>query len=189
MSNKHKHQPSHVGALSAPITEQTEQPAVATSAPTPEKSPEPTAAPTPPTQEGLSEQTLKQLALNEERNQQRLIEQARMQELADQPQEPEQFVGELAAQGMDVLHEAFKKHQNKPEVPYVPPPRTPRQMQALQEELEAGARASARAAAQQAARPQPKPDAVKEGFTTPVYRPGDAVPDPVKGGVGTFGPD
>lgn len=123
--------------------------------------------------------TAKQMALAEEQNQ--LRERALMdqRERAAQPKEEEPNILGLAAQGMDVLHEAIRKHSNQPTHPdYVPPARTPRQMTALQEELEAGRQAQQRAQAQQDSRPPPTEDRVKEGFTTPVYRPDNLVPDP-----------
>ena len=90
---------------------------------------------------------------------------------------------EVAAKGMDALHEALRQHQNRPVPEYVPPPRTSRPMSALQEELEAGRRAQARAQAQaqvaaEARAVAGKRNAANEGFTTPVHRPGDVVPDP-----------
>lgn len=89
-----------------------------------------------------------------------------------------------------MLLDALREHAKKSEaVEYVPPPRTARQMSALEEELEAGRRAQAKAEAQQASRPVNPAEPVKEGFTTPVYRPGDAVPDPVTGKLGVFSPE
>lgn len=120
--------------------------------------------------------TAKQMAAAEEANQTRLRQLAAQAE--EPPPEPPVNIVEVAARGYDALQEAFAKHNAIKPKAYVPPPRTPRQMEALQEELEAGRRAGERAAAQQAARPQPKEDPKKEGFTTPAYRPGNLVPDP-----------
>ena len=105
-------------------------------------------------------------------------------------------IADIAARGYDALHEAFRRHNenNKPKE-YVPPPRTERQMSALQEELEAGRRAQARAEAQKLAAAPVPPPSPNEGFTTPVYRPGDVVPDPTipaansVAGTRQYGPD
>lgn len=138
--------------------------------------------------------TAKELAAAEEQNQLRL---RRLAEQADAPPPPEPVhIAEVAARGYDALQEAFAKHNAIKPKEYVPPPRTERQMTALEEELAAGARAVARAKAQQeASRPAPV-DMNKEGFTTPVYRPGDVVPDPTVSAVGgtvagtrQYGPD
>lgn len=92
--------------------------------------------------------------------------------------EPEMSLAAIASQGREALLDAMRKHTEKKPPPYVPPPMTERQLSRREEELEAGRRAVARAQAQQAARPVQKEDRVKEGFTTPVYRPDNAVPDP-----------
>lgn len=101
-------------------------------------------------------------------------------EKADVTIDPQEFVSiaGLAAQGREALLDALRKHAEKPKPVYTPPAMTERQLSLREEELEAGRRAVARHAAQQAARPQPVEDRVKEGFTTPVYRPGDVRPDP-----------
>lgn len=133
--------------------------------------------------------TAKELAAAEEANQ------VRMRQLAEQqvapPPEPPVHIAEVAARGYDALQEQFRRHNENvaKKKEYVPPPRTPNQMSRLQEELEAGAKAVERARAQQmASRPEPV-DGNKEGFTTPVYRPNDVVPDPISGGVKGFSPD
>lgn len=154
-----------------------------------------TAPTSPPPQEALQEKTMeasqekapeavpeqsgptaKEMARAEE------INQLRMRQLAEQaakpPAEPDVNVIEVAARGYDALQEAFAKHNAKKPPEYVPPPRTARQMSALEEELEAGRRSQQRAEAQKAAAPANPTDTRKEGFTTPVYRPGDVVPDP-----------
>lgn len=101
----------------------------------------------------------------------------------------------LAGKGYDQLHEAMRKAQEankKPE--YVPPPMTERQLTAREEELEAGRRSQRKAQEQWDNRPQPKAP-VSEGFTTPVYRPNDVVPDPLlragpsAAGTKKFSPD
>lgn len=139
-----------------------------------EKPPEEALAPT--------ELTAKQMAAAEEVNQ---LRERKLIEQRNAEADPEQvsIIG-LAAQGRDVLLEQLRQHaeRNKPKE-YVPPPRTERQMSALEEELAAGARAVQRNAAQQAAR-LPPPQDPKEGFTTPVYRPNDMVPDPMTGKLG-----
>lgn len=120
--------------------------------------------------------TAKQMAEMEELNQARAVKLAAQQN--KRPEEPQVNVIEVASRGYDALQEAFAKHNAKKPPEYTPPPRTERQMSALEEELAAGARAVERARAQQiAARPAPV-DGHKEGFTTPVYRPNDVVPDP-----------
>lgn len=86
-------------------------------------------------------------------------------------------LGSIAAQGMEYLHRKLREHANKPKLVYTPPPITESMAERIREEQEAGKRAVAKHAAQQASRPQPPRDP-KEGFTNPVYRPGDVVPDP-----------
>jgi hypothetical protein len=171
------------GDLNVPTTEPIARPAAEPNARSQEKSME---AATEKTAEAPVEQTgltAKQMAAAEEQNQ------MRMRALADQqnappPPEPVNVI-EVAAMGYDALHEAFRKHAlDNPVKEYIPPPRTPRQMTALQEELEAGRRAQQRAEAQQAAAKPAPVDLNKEGFTTPAYRPNDMVPDPVTGKLG-----
>lgn len=102
----------------------------------------------------------------------------------------------LAGKGHDALHEAMRRanEANKPK-PYTPPAMTERQLSAREEELEAGRRAVAKATEQFANRPQPPKPTVKDGFTTPVHRPNDVVPDPLlraghsAAGTRTFGAD
>lgn len=87
----------------------------------------------------------------------------------------------VAASGRDKLAAAFAAHNKKTaenRKVYVPPAMTERQLSNREEELEAGRKAVARAEAQKASRPVPKVD-LKEGFTTPVYRPDNVVPDPM----------
>lgn len=124
--------------------------------------------------------TAKQLAEAEEANQARaraIINRqqemlAREQALATEP-----TIIEVAAQGRDALEAALRQHAAATTVPeYVPPPRTPRQMQQLEAELEAGRKAQERAQEQFDNRPAPPDEVAKEGFTVPVHRPGDFVP-------------
>jgi hypothetical protein len=142
---------------------------------------------TPPQSEPEAQtQTAKQMALAEEENAARLVKQAQMQNGEVVESVP---VSAVAAQGYDALQEQFRRHAEHAakKKEYTPPPRTEKQMTALQEELEAGARAVARAQAQQQARVMEAPDHNKEGFTTPVYRPNDVVPDPLLTGSGRAG--
>lgn len=130
--------------------------------------------------------TAKEMAAAEELNAARLKAQAdREQQVAEKAaEEPVSIIG-LAAQGRDVLLDQLRQHAERTKKPeYVPPPRTERQMAQLEAELEAGRRSQARAQAQLDARPAPVQDVGKEGFTTPVYRPDNMVPDPIKGGMG-----
>jgi hypothetical protein len=106
----------------------------------------------------------------------RLI-QKRNDEAARAAEQPISIMG-LAAQGREALAEGMRRHRERTKpIETPPPPMTERQMTATQLEIEAGRRTQARHAAQQAHRPVPKKDP-NEGFTTPVYRPGDVVPDP-----------
>lgn len=153
----------------------------------PEQSPE-------KTPEVLAGPTAKEMAAAEEQNGARLKAQSRLQEeQAERDNQPEVNIIGLAAKGREYLLEEMRKHQerNKPKE-YIPPPRTERQMSALQEELEAGRKSQQKAEAQQASRPIEKADVSKEGFTTPVYRPNDMVPDPMlgpgKSGNGVYAP-
>jgi histidinol dehydrogenase len=132
--------------------------------------------------------TAKQMAEQEELNAARMQKMIAAQQ--DSPASEPVKIAEVASRGYDALHEQFRRHNemSKPK-PYVPPPRTQRQMDALREEMEAGAKTSARAAEQLAAAKPVKPDGNKEGFTTPVYRPNNVVPDPIRGGMKEFGTD
>lgn len=153
-----------------------------------------TAETSPPSAVEVSGPTAKQLALAEEENAARLVKQAQAQNAEVVESVP---LVQAMAGGIDGLHEQFRRHneQAAKKKEYVPPPRTANQMSRLQEELEAGAKAVARAQAQQAARPpQEPPVGNKEGFTTPVYRPDNIVPDPMltgsgKAGAKEFSPD
>lgn len=153
----------------------------------------------PPSAAEVSEPTAKQLAAAEETNQLRAL---KLAEQRNAPPEPEAVrTSDVAARGYDALHEQFRQHNEKQKhkKEYVPPPRTPNQMSRLQEELEAGARSVARAqaqqdAARQAAAASQEPPPANEGFTTPVYRPNDVVPDPMltgtnKEGLKPYSPD
>lgn len=128
--------------------------------------------------------TAKQMAAAEEANALRMKQIVEQQQKAAEPKPEEPTLIGLAAQGMDVLHDAIRRHSNQPSHPdYTPPPRTERQMTALQEELEAGRRAQKRAQEQaqiaaEARAKSAKAEVAKEGFTTPVYRPDGVVPDP-----------
>lgn len=190
--SKHNHRHASRGdAPNAPITEPIPQPTtektMETQTQTATEVAKEVAAPTPPEASGP---TAKQMAAAEEINQTRALKLAAQAE-APEP-EPPVDMRELAAQGRDALHEQFRRHNENQakQKAYVPPPRTERQMSALQEELEAGARANARSIAQQeAARPPAPVETANEGFTTPVYRPNDMVPDPVTKKLGAFSPD
>jgi hypothetical protein len=178
--NSHKHRLSLKGDHSAQPTAPIEQAQVATSAPIQEQTMPEVQEQTQEQQPEASEEqigpTAKQMAAAEETNQMRLRAQA-AQDDKPPPEAPVNIV-EVAARGYDALQEAFAKHNAIKPKAYVPPPRTERQMAALQEELDAGRKAGERAAAQQASRPQPKSDQTKDGFTTPAYRPNNLVPDP-----------
>lgn len=146
-----------------------------------------------PVQEAQVEQgpTAKEMAAAEEQNalrQKALSEQLQRQmEAAAKPEEPPMV--SIAAEGIDALHAAIQARSNIPKEEYVPPPRTERQMTQLEAELAAGAAAQKRAQAQQDIANEARARAAaeeraKEGFTNPVYRPNDMVPDPIKGGMG-----
>lgn len=152
--------------------------------PTQETAPEVTAAVT----EAEPTMTAKQMAEAEEINATRLRALTEQRQLPPEP-EPVPII-QLAAQGMDALHEALRQHSNREPPVYVPPPRTNRQMTALEEELEAGRKRveANEAHSQMAAEMRAKAAAeerAKEGFTTPVHRPGDTVPNPM-GGMGAY---
>jgi hypothetical protein len=180
---KNKHRASRAAELSALITAPTSPPPQEalqekTMEASQEKAPEMEA---PAEQSGP---TAKEMAKAEE------VNQLRMRALAEQadkpPAEPDVNVIEVAARGYDALQEAFAKHNAKKPPEYIPPPRTARQMSALEEELEAGRRSQQRAEAQKAAAPANPTDTRKEGFSTPVFRPGDVVPDPTIPAAGGF---
>lgn len=128
--------------------------------------------------------TAKEMAAAEEANALRRKQLAeREQALAEAAaQEPVPLVS-LAAKGREALMEGLRQHALHKPPEYVPPPRTERQMTQLEAELEAGRRAQQRHAAQQASRPAPERN-VNEGFTTPVHRPANMVPDPMTGKLG-----
>jgi hypothetical protein len=151
---------------------------------------EQTAAPTEATKaEAVQEPiglTAKEMAAAEEQNAARakaIIDRQQAQLTAAQEADERPTLIGLAAQGMDALHDAIRANSQTPVADYIPPPRTERQMTQLEQELEAGRRAQQKAQAQQDARPVPVKD-VSEGFTNPVHRPGDMVPDPMTGRMG-----
>lgn len=182
MSNRNKRRLSLKGDPNVPTTEPSALPEAETNAriqeTVMEAAVETTQEKSLPEAQAPIELTAKQMAEAEAVNAQRaraLMEQRNAE--AEKSEEPVSIIG-LAAQGREVLLDGLRKHaeQSKPKE-YIPPPRTPRQMEALQEELEAGRRAQQRAQDQLAARPAPERDP-NEGFTNPVHRPGDVVPDP-----------
>lgn len=124
----------------------------------------------------------KEQAMMEERNAAVRLKQARADEESETVRstpmsEPEGDLASIASQGMEYLHRKMREHAAKPKPVYVPPPITEGMAIRIREEQEAGARAVAKHAAQQSARPQPVKDQ-RDGFTNPVYRPDDVVPDP-----------
>lgn len=153
-------------------------------------------APIAETPAALPELTAKEMAAQEEENVARAykIIQRQQEMLARQAEEDSRpTMIEAAAGGIDSLHEAMRRASEVKPIEYIPPPRTERQMTALEQELEAGRKAVERNKAQQAISQEARARAAaeeraKEGFTTPVHRPADAVPNPL-GGVGTFGAD
>lgn len=204
MSKRTRAARSQAAALNVPTTERIAQPPAEPNAHIPEKTMEASqenTEPTPTTEtpslspvEAVTEKpaletsepagpTAKALAEAEEANASRLIMQAkRNSDLAEQAKEPELSIIEVASKGRDALHDAMRRHQEKAKpVAYVPPPRTERQMSSLEAELEAGRRTQQRAEAQQANRPPPEAPKANDGFTTPVYRPDNMVPDPMMG--------
>lgn len=197
MSNKNRPRLSLKGEANALTTEPTQRPPVEINADlSKERSMEASQETMPAAPAETTGPTAKQMAAAEEANA------LRMKRLAEQQQqEPEPAstpISDVAARGYDALHEAFRQHNEKTarKKEYVPPPRTEKQMANLNEELEAGARAVARAQAQREASQPNRVDVRKEGFTTPVYRPGDVVPDPIVnkqagfvGGTRGFSPD
>lgn len=98
----------------------------------------------------------------------------------DEPPTDEEPLVSVMAKGRAYLEQKFREHAAKPKVEYVPPPMTAGMRERIEEEQAAGRRVVEKHAAQQAARPAPPRDP-SEGFTTPVYRPGDVVPDPTGG--------
>jgi hypothetical protein len=174
MSNKNKHRAFRAADTNVQITAPTPAPAQektmeATQQDQAEQTKEAQAEPIGP--------TAKQLAAAEEENAVRARRLIELQNSQGTEPQPVSVIG-LAAQGREALLEGLRQHaaHSKPKE-YVPPPRTARQMSQLEEELEAGRRSQEKAQAQLDARPIPPRDP-KEGFTTPVFRPNDVVPDP-----------
>jgi hypothetical protein len=75
---------------------------------------------------------------------------------------------------------AARTARAKAEQPVPPAPLTDRQKQQIADEQEAGRRSLAKHAEQQKARPAPVREPT-EGTSNPVFRPGDYVPDQMKG--------
>lgn len=139
------------------------------------------------------QQDIKALAAEEERRTAELIAQARaMQEPggevpASAPVEEEPLIS-ILSKGQDYLHEKMREKMARDaavEASRAPPERTERQQALLTEEQEAGRRAAARHQAELDARP-PRPRDPADGTTTPVHRPGSAVPGPYDGAPGSF---
>ncbi len=103
----------------------------------------------------------------------------------------EEMLVSMAAKGRDYLIDRIQKltAERAAQPAYAPPAMTDRQKAAREIEMEAGRRAQAKHAAQEASRPPRPADVKTEGFTRPVYRPGDLVPDPtVPPTIGRDGP-
>lgn len=203
MSKKNRPSPSVRDEVNVPTTERIAQPPAEPNAPfvetkmdlQPQSNDQPEAlieeTPAEPTGP-----TAKEMAAQEEENVARAyrIIQAQQEKLSRQIEdESRPTMIEAAAGGIDSLHEAMRRASEVKPIEYIPPPRTERQMTALEQELEAGRKAVERNKAQQAISQAARARAAaeeraKEGFTTPVHRPADAVPNPL-GGVGTFGAD
>src|ERR1700735_2028142 len=130
--SKHRHRASAEAGSNALTTAQTPQPIPEKTMETnPQDTPKQAETPQPSVAEG-SAPTAKQLAAMEEENA------ARLQKLVAQQQQPPEappMALSEAAKGHDALHEAFRQHNEKAKMrkEYVPPPRTERQMTALQE--------------------------------------------------------
>jgi hypothetical protein len=139
-----------------------------------------------------SEPTAKEMAAAEEANAARaagIIRRQQEQLSAQVEADARPTVIEAAAGGIDALHAAIMANSQRPVPEYVPPPRTTRQMTQLEQELEAGRRTQLRAKEQQQLAQEARArasaaEAAKEGFTTPVYRPNNMVPDPMTGKPG-----
>lgn len=201
MSKKNRANASARGELNVPTTELIAQPPAEPNAPQPETTMEATQEPNVPSAEPPiaevteqpSEPTAKEMAAAEEANAARAAEIIKRQQdqlSAQAETDARPTLIEAAAGGMDALHAAIQANSNRPVADYVPPPRTERQMTQLQAELEAGRKAQQRAEAQNQlaqearARQSAEETAAKEGFTTPVYRPDNMVPDPMTGKPG-----
>ncbi len=85
-------------------------------------------------------------------------------------------IAALASKGRDALVDAMRTHINRPEPEYVPPQPTERQRTRTEMEMDRGRKTSERHAASALAALQPKPDP-SDGYTVPVFRPGDHVPN------------
>lgn len=119
---------------------------------------------------------------------QKIIE-ARANGEADKPVEVSSLAA-LASQGRQSLLDKMREHARATAAnkqAYEPPPITESQKTKRDEEMEAGRRAQAKHQAQWDSRPVPKLDGT-EGFTTPVHRPNDVVPDPIlRAGISAAG--
>jgi hypothetical protein len=189
MSKKHRHRPFQRVDLNDATTAQPTAQKETIMAPTQQEVMDQSAA----KEEAPQGPTAKQMALAEEQN---LARKLKLLQQQNEPPPPKPaLLEEALAQGYEGL-EAQMKRQAEAAKPreYVPPPRTARQMSALEEELEAGRKTQQRAQAQleEAQRlraAHAAAEAAKEGFTTPVYRPNDLVPDPITGKLGTYRAD
>ena len=130
-------------------------------------------------------QAIQAAAAAEERRAADLIAQSRaaQEELPPPSQaapEDESLIS-IMAQGRDVLMQRMREHAAQAEAKknaYKPPPMTERQLAVLAEEQAAGQRARERHEQEQASRPPPPAKEVWDGTNTPVFRPGESVPDP-----------
>jgi hypothetical protein len=98
---------------------------------------------------------------------------------SDQTPLSEVTLAGAAAHGREFLHEQIRRQRAAAEAKreaYTPPPATERQISQREAEMAAGRKTVAKHAEQLANRPQVKPDLRKEGFSTPVSRPGEHVP-------------
>src|SRR5712664_1604006 len=161
MSNKNRPRLSLKGDPNAPTTALTEPAPAVPNEPIQEKTMEAEQQKSQVEALEQSAPTAKAMAEAEEANAVRLRQLSERQQ-QDPAEEPMSVLG-LAAQGREALLDGLRRHaeQANPE-PYVPPPRTARQMSALEEELEAGRRSQRRAEEQLANRPVEKADLNKE---------------------------
>lgn len=133
----------------------------------------------------LDKQAIKSAAEAEERRSAELIAQSR--ETRPETEGPietteleDESLVQVMSQGREHLLQKMREHAKQSAAKkeaYSPPPMTDRMRLRIEEEQAAGRRAAARHQAELSYRTPPPPDPT-EGSTTPVHRPGSAVPDP-----------
>lgn len=129
----------------------------------------------------LEQKAIQSSAAEEERRAAQMLSRSNAQQEDPTAPPPDESLVSIMAQGREHLMKRMREHAAQVEAKaqeHKPPPRTERQLSALEEEQLAGKRARERHERELASRPPPPAKEVWDGTNTPVMRPGGNVPDP-----------